>query len=48
MGCSCSQLTTTLDETGTDGYLMDTNGEDSNQYYLSGFDAMGSFRHTVH
>jgi len=38
-----SQLLTVLNEAGTDGYLIDANGEDSNQYYLSGFDAMGSF-----
>lgn len=29
------QLTRFLDAAGTDGYLID--GEDSNQYYLSGF-----------
>jgi Xaa-Pro aminopeptidase len=38
------ELTAHLDETGTDGYLLDAGGEDGDQYYLSGFDAPGSFR----
>ncbi|MFC7232039.1 M24 family metallopeptidase [Saliphagus sp. GCM10025308] len=37
------RLTAFLEETGTDGYLIDADGEDSNQYYLSGFHAMGDF-----
>ncbi|WP_433631056.1 M24 family metallopeptidase [Halomicrococcus sp. NG-SE-24] len=37
------QLTTFLKEAGTDGYLIDADGEDSNQLYLSGFHAMGDF-----
>lgn len=37
------QITTHLNETGTDGYLIDASGEDSSQYYLSGFHAMGNF-----
>ncbi|KKF39664.1 hypothetical protein FK85_26820 [Halorubrum saccharovorum] len=37
------QLTTYLNEAGTDGYLINAGGEDSNQYYLSGFRAMGNF-----
>jgi len=37
------QLTATLDATGTDGYLIDADGEDSNQYYLSGYHATDSF-----
>jgi Xaa-Pro aminopeptidase len=37
------RLTTSLNETGTDGYLIHADGEDSNQYYLSGFHAMGNF-----
>lgn len=31
------QLTAFLNETETDGYLIDAAGNDSNQYYLSGF-----------
>jgi len=37
------QLTTQLDDAGTDGYLVDADGEDSNQHYLSGFHALGNF-----
>jgi Xaa-Pro aminopeptidase len=37
------QLTTFLNEAGTDGYLINADGEDSNQYYLSGFHAMANF-----
>lgn len=37
MTCAYPQLTTFLDAAGTDGYLIDADGEDSNQYYLSGF-----------
>lgn len=37
------QLTTYLTEAGTDGYLIDADGEDSNQHYLSGFHAMATF-----
>jgi Xaa-Pro aminopeptidase len=37
------QLTTSLDEAGTDGYLIDADGEDSNQYYLSGYYALDDF-----
>lgn len=36
-------LTTYLDEAGTDGYLIHADGDDSNQYYLSGFRDSGSF-----
>jgi Xaa-Pro aminopeptidase len=43
MAPSYPQLTTYLNEAGTDGYLIDADGEDSNQYYLSGFHAMGDF-----
>jgi len=32
-----------LDETGTDGYLIDADSTDSDQYYLSGFDAPDPF-----
>ncbi len=32
-----------LEESGHDGYLLDADGEDSNQYYLSGFDAPDPF-----
>ncbi|WP_254545461.1 M24 family metallopeptidase [Halomarina pelagica] len=37
------RLRTHLDEAGTDGYLINADGEDSNQYYLSGFYAMSNF-----
>ena len=37
------QLTAALDEAETDGYLIDADGEDSNQYYLSGFYASSNF-----
>ena len=36
-------LDTHLEETGTDGYLIDADGEDSNQYYLSGYHAPDNF-----
>lgn len=36
-------LSAHLDDAGTGGYLVDADGEDSTQYYLSGFDAMGAF-----
>jgi Xaa-Pro aminopeptidase len=38
-----SQLDTFLDETGVDGYLVDADSTDSDQYYLSGFDAPDPF-----
>jgi Xaa-Pro aminopeptidase len=37
------RLTRSVDEAGTDGYLIDADGADGDQYYLSGFDAMGDF-----
>jgi Xaa-Pro aminopeptidase len=37
------QLTASLDEAGTDGYLIDADGEDSNQYYLSRYYAPDDF-----
>lgn len=38
-----SRLAASLDEMNTQGYLIDADGADSNQYYLSGFDAPDSF-----
>ena len=38
-----SRLTSYLEQTSTDGYLVDTDGEDSNQYYLSGYHAPDNF-----
>ncbi|QIO23269.1 Xaa-Pro peptidase family protein [Haloarcula sp. JP-L23] len=38
-----SALDEYLDETDTDGYLLDADSEDSDQYYLSGFDAPDPF-----
>lgn len=43
MAPAYSQLTTYLNEAGTDGYLIDADSEDSNQHYLSEFHAMGTF-----
>lgn len=37
------QLTEYIEETGTGGYLIDADGVDSDQYYLLGFYATGSF-----
>lgn len=37
------RLSSHLENAGTDGYLVDADGEDSDQYYLSGFHAMGNF-----
>ncbi|MEF8757759.1 MAG: Xaa-Pro peptidase family protein [Halobacteriales archaeon] len=34
-----SSLSAFLDDAGTDGYLFDTDGDDADQYYLSGFTA---------
>jgi len=38
-----SQLDAYLDETGLDGYLIHADSDDSDQYYLSGFDAPDPF-----
>jgi Xaa-Pro aminopeptidase len=38
-----SRLDAYLDEQGLDGYLVDADSEDSDQYYLSGFDAPDPF-----
>jgi Xaa-Pro aminopeptidase len=38
-----STLDAYLDETGVDGYLIDADSDDANQYYLSGFDAPDPF-----
>ena len=38
-----SELDTFLEDTDYDGYLIDADGEDSDQYYLSGFDAPDPF-----
>jgi len=38
-----SELDDHLDETGVDGYLLDADSEDADQYYLSGFDAPDPF-----
>ncbi|WP_232702421.1 M24 family metallopeptidase [Halobacterium wangiae] len=43
MNESHSHLEDHLDEAGTDGYLVDADGEDSNQYYLSGYHAPDDF-----
>lgn len=37
------QLSTHIDEAGVDGYLINAGGEDSRQYYLSGFHTIGNF-----
>ncbi|MFC3477316.1 M24 family metallopeptidase [Halobacterium litoreum] len=36
-------LTGHLADAGTDGYLLDADGDDSNQRYLSGMDSLGEF-----
>ncbi|MEF8825841.1 MAG: aminopeptidase P family N-terminal domain-containing protein, partial [Halapricum sp.] len=38
-----SQLDVTLDELDVDGYLIDADSTDADQYYLSGFDAPDPF-----
>jgi len=38
-----SDLDDFLDATDTDGYLIDADSTDSDQYYLSGFDAPDPF-----
>ena len=38
-----TQLDEYLDETGVDGYLIDADSEDADQYYLSGFGAPDPF-----
>lgn len=38
-----SELDTSLDEHGVDGYLIDADSEDADQYYLSGFNAPDPF-----
>jgi len=43
MDVDLSALDTHLDERGVDGYLVDADSEDSDQYYLSGFDAPDPF-----
>lgn len=43
MGPTYPKLSRYLDEAGTDGYLLDAEGEDSTQRYLSGFHAPLSF-----
>ena len=40
---SYPQLASHLEKTNTDGYLIDADGEDSNQYYLSGYHAPDNF-----
>ncbi|ELY85103.1 M24 family metallopeptidase [Natrialba taiwanensis] len=37
------QLTAFLDRAGTDGYLLDADGNDSHQYYLSGYHMLDEF-----
>lgn len=37
------RLTSYLEQTNTDGYLVDADGENSNQYYLSGYHAPDDF-----
>jgi Xaa-Pro aminopeptidase len=43
MDLDFSKLDAYLDETGHDGYLIEADSEDSDQYYLSGFDAPDPF-----
>jgi Xaa-Pro aminopeptidase len=43
MNHDLSTLDTALDEQGVDGYLIDAASDDSDQYYLSGFDAPDPF-----
>ncbi|WP_340099886.1 Xaa-Pro peptidase family protein [Salinibaculum salinum] len=43
MNRDLSTLDTALDEQGVDGYLIDAASDDSDQYYLSGFDAPDPF-----
>jgi Xaa-Pro aminopeptidase len=43
MDTDLSALDAYLDETGHDGYLVEADSEDSDQYYLSGFDAPDPF-----
>lgn len=43
MAPSYPRLTSFLEEAGIDGYLVDADGSDSDQYYLSGLYAMGEF-----
>ena len=38
-----SALDETLAERGVDGYVIDADSEDADQYYLSGFDAPDPF-----
>lgn len=38
-----TKLDSHLDEKGADGYLLDADGENSNQYYLSGYHAPDNF-----
>jgi Xaa-Pro aminopeptidase len=40
---SYPRLTSHLERTDTDGYLIDADGEDGNQHYLSGYHAPDSF-----
>jgi Xaa-Pro aminopeptidase len=43
MTAAYPRLTSYLERTNTDGYLIDADGEDSNQYYLSGYHAPDNF-----
>ncbi|WP_369680797.1 M24 family metallopeptidase [Halorubellus sp. JP-L1] len=43
MSPSAPSLTDRLEAAGVDGYLVDADGEDSNQYYLSGYHAPDDF-----
>ncbi|WP_436902013.1 M24 family metallopeptidase [Halovenus halobia] len=43
MNPDLTELDEYLDEAGVDGYLIDADSEDADQYYLSGFDAPDPF-----
>lgn len=43
MAPAYDQLSRHVADAGTDGYLLDADGEDSNQYYLSGYHAPDNF-----
>ncbi|RRJ29775.1 M24 family metallopeptidase [Halocatena pleomorpha] len=43
MALSYPRVASHLEQTDTDGYLIDADGDDSNQYYLSGYHAPDSF-----
>lgn len=43
MASAYSRLTSHLEQTDTDGYLIDADSTDSNQYYLSGYHTLDTF-----